>query len=325
MRFLPAALLTSVLGLTMGCAQAPSDPAATGTTSGTTTETTADCVEEATPQTLLAKAEAFDATVKSIRRGDYSDEAAATPLEVELHINEWFAHEGEQPPPDVITRDSWDHRSPQVADGAESDVARGLEVGVRLLSAGAGEMVGSLPTPEGCGFTIAYDDAARDEWRDVFAGEEAVADLSSTDAAGQGALASAAGEVMTEHAEVSGGWYFSEAGGDLVLLFTDRAAGERIVGNLDIDADLAGRVTVREVEFAFTQLHEAYMQVSEAAMSLEGADVTATVSLHERNNRVQAHHSLEATEVAEVAAGLPDGIVDFTGTLEEPVDDAADG
>ena len=131
--------------------------------------TEADCAEEPTPDNLRRQVEAFDATVVSVDRGAYDADAAAAPLQVELAVNEWFAAATDDPP-DTIVRDSWDFQPPAdaVPESSVTNLGAGLEPGLRLLSAGSGEMIGGLQFEDDCGFTLRWSATARDTWRGSF-------------------------------------------------------------------------------------------------------------------------------------------------------------
>ena len=144
-----------------------------GVAGGVVTETTveAECAEEPTPDNLARQVEAFDATVVRVEREAYDAAAAAAPLRVELSVTEWFAAATDDPP-DTIVRDSWDFRPPDgaVPGGSVVALGAGLEPGLRVLSAGSGEMIGDLQLEDGCGFTLRWSATARDAWRSIFGG-----------------------------------------------------------------------------------------------------------------------------------------------------------
>ncbi|HWC32060.1 MAG TPA: hypothetical protein VG709_02930 [Actinomycetota bacterium] len=105
------------------------------------------CVSEY-PHRLDDRAYAFDGTIQEVTRGEYDQDAGATPVDLRLRVNEVF--QGDLG--DVVTMHTWNFMLP------EHDVR-----GTRIL-ASAGPTLDLM----GCGYTRPYSEEDAQYWRDVF-------------------------------------------------------------------------------------------------------------------------------------------------------------
>jgi len=169
MRLIASVLFAVVLaGCADGAPVPPADGPASAEPAGDAVSMggAASCVEEYSPENLVARDFAFDGTVEAVGEADVSgaegDSDGSVP--VTFTVAEWFAG-GEG---DRVTVD-------MPAPGmVSSDGGITYEVGSRLLVSGEPRF-GGEPLDDavawGCGFTRAYDDATAAEWRAAFTEE----------------------------------------------------------------------------------------------------------------------------------------------------------
>ncbi len=104
------------------------------------------------PEDLPERAVAFDGTITGVSTGSYDEDAGATPVRLDVQINEVFAGDvGDS----VVVR-TWDF----ILQGRDVEGARILAAAERSLDV------------MGCGFTRPYSSAEAAEWRATFSSGE---------------------------------------------------------------------------------------------------------------------------------------------------------